>query len=508
MALRAGSPALDAGTAAGAPAADQRGVARTGGINLGAYQASASALVVGFPASVAAGTNTSFTVAAQDVYHQSAFGYRGTIHLSGSDPQALLPADYSLAAADDGQHAFAVTLKTAGPQSLTAADPATAGLRGTRAGIGVTPAAASTLSVTGFPASVTAGTAGGITVTTRDPFGNIATGYRGTVRFTSSDPQAVLPATYQFTAADQGRHTFSATLKTAGTRSLTATDSGAGALTGSQAGIVVSAAALDHFAVTTSADGISTAAGTPFGVTVVAQDAFNNTVTGYTGTVTFSSADPVGATLPADYTFRATDQGVAFFPAGAALYTAGTWDVTATDAAGGQAGSDFVLVTPAPAVAFQVIAPAGAASGAAFDVTVVAVDASGNIDTNYRGTVHFSTSDPDPGAVLPADYAFQLSDAGTVTFPGGVALVTPGGQALAVTDTASGLTGGATVTVGTPPGASPPSGQGASPAPAAAQAGPTPPAGTAALDLAFCRWGHGPKHRGDGADWALDPSGS
>src|SRR5262249_35737459 len=63
----------------------------------------------------------------------------------------------------------------------------------------------------------TAGAAGTVTLTAKDSFGNVATGYRGTVHFSSSDPRAILPADYTFTAADAGLHTFSATFKTAGT---------------------------------------------------------------------------------------------------------------------------------------------------------------------------------------------------------------------------------------------------------------------------------------------------
>jgi hypothetical protein len=66
---------------------------------------------------------------------------------------------------------------------------------------------------------------------------------------------------------------------------------------------------------------------------------------------------------------------------------------------------------------------------------------------NYTGTIHFTTSDMDPGVVLPPDYTFQASDAGMVTFPGGVTLVTVGDQTLTATDTVSGITGTATVTV-------------------------------------------------------------
>ncbi len=46
----------------------------------------------------------------------------------------------------------------------------------------------------------------------------------GTAHFTSSDIQAVLPANYTFTGVDAGVHVFSVTLKTAGSQSITATD--------------------------------------------------------------------------------------------------------------------------------------------------------------------------------------------------------------------------------------------------------------------------------------------
>jgi len=94
---------------------------------------------------------------------------------------------------------------------------------GSQSGITVNPAAASSLVVSGFASPSTAGTAGNVTVTAKDAYGNTATGYLGTVSFGSSDSQAALPANYAFVAADAGVHSFSATLKTAGSRSLTAT---------------------------------------------------------------------------------------------------------------------------------------------------------------------------------------------------------------------------------------------------------------------------------------------
>src|SRR5205814_187751 len=87
-------------------------------------------------------------------------------------------------------------------------------------------AAATHFSV-GAPSGATAGVGFGVTLTAQDLYGNTATGYTGTVHFTSTDPQAALPANYTFTAADAGRHTFAGVvLRTAGSRAVTATAAG------------------------------------------------------------------------------------------------------------------------------------------------------------------------------------------------------------------------------------------------------------------------------------------
>jgi hypothetical protein len=141
--------------------------------------------VTAFPLAPTAGTAGTFTVAAQDANGNTLTGYTGTVHFSSSDPQAVLPLDYTFTAADQGVHNFSATFKTAGSQSLVATDTVTAGMSG-QEGVQVNPAAA-THFVISAPSSVTAGTAFTITVTAVDPYGNVATGYRGTVHFTSSD---------------------------------------------------------------------------------------------------------------------------------------------------------------------------------------------------------------------------------------------------------------------------------------------------------------------------------
>jgi hypothetical protein len=125
-ALLAGSPALYAGDPAQLGVPDQRGVVRAGGVNIGAYQASASALVVTVPGTVTSATPFDVTVQAVDVFGQVAFGYRGTVTFSVTDPDpaVVLPPDYTFRADDQGTHTFTgeFTLITPGMWTLTTAD--------------------------------------------------------------------------------------------------------------------------------------------------------------------------------------------------------------------------------------------------------------------------------------------------------------------------------------------------------------------------------------------------
>jgi hypothetical protein len=94
MALLAGSPALNAGDPSQLGVADQRGVVRSGGVNIGAYQASATAFVVTAPATATAGTPFDLTVTAVDPFGQTALGYTGRVTFTSADAYgARLPAD-------------------------------------------------------------------------------------------------------------------------------------------------------------------------------------------------------------------------------------------------------------------------------------------------------------------------------------------------------------------------------------------------------------------------------
>ena len=132
-----------------------------------------------------------------------------------------------------------------------------------------------------------------VTVTALDGFNNTAIGYTGTVHFTSTDGQAGLPANSTLTS---GARTFSVPLRTAGSQTVTATDTVTSSITGTSNTVSVTAATLDHFLV-----GVPSTAttGTAFSFTVSAVDLYSNLVSNYGGTVHFTSSD-AAANLPAN----------------------------------------------------------------------------------------------------------------------------------------------------------------------------------------------------------------
>jgi hypothetical protein len=179
MALLAGSPALNAGDPAQLGVPDQRGVVRSGGVNIGAYQASAGTFALTAPATTTAGVAFDLTVKALDSLGQTAVGYIGTVHFTSSDGQAVLPGDYPFTSTDAGQHTFAggVTLQTAGNQAVTATDTATASITASAA-VAVNPAAADHLLFLQQPSNTAAGQTinPAVMVAVVDQFGNVVSG--------------------------------------------------------------------------------------------------------------------------------------------------------------------------------------------------------------------------------------------------------------------------------------------------------------------------------------------
>jgi hypothetical protein len=279
------------------------------------------------------------------------------------------------------------------------------------------PPVATHLSVVAITTPQIAGTAFNFTVTAMDASNAPVTTYAGTVHFTSSDPQAALPADSTLT---NGTKTFSATFKTAASQTITVSDT-TGTLTPSSSGsITVNAAATTLLSVVAPANAI---VGTAFNFTVTAQDQFRNTTPTYSGTLQFSSTDGL-AILPKNTTLTSGTQGFS-----ATLNTTANQTLTATDTVTSTITgiSNSIGVGPLPATHFSLTTPASTTIGSLFSFTVSALDKGNNIATGYSGTVHFTSTDP--LAVLPADS--HLTN-GTADFP--ATLKTPPSQTITVAD--------------------------------------------------------------------------
>ncbi len=254
-----------------------------------------------------------------------------------------------------------------------------------------------------------AGTSFTITVTAQDSSDATITDYTGMVNFTSTDSQAVLPSNYTFVPGDDGTHSFSVTLVTASSQSITVTDSAAG-ISSTTDPIMVDAASASYFVV--SGFPSSTTAGVSGSVTVTAYDAYGDVATGYAGMVQFASSDGQ-AVLPADSTLSS---GTGTFSV--TLVTAGSQSITVTDTSDSSVtGSLAVTVVANVATQLVVTSSSGTVTaGVPFTVLVRALNADGGTATSYVGTVVFTSSDLGFGVSLPSSYTFTAEAAGEASF--------------------------------------------------------------------------------------------
>jgi len=188
--------------------------------------------VITGPAHPVAGTQALFTVTAKDTVGNTVPGYTGTVHITSTDANAVLPADAVLS---NGVGSFYITFKTAGPQTVFAVDTATSTIKGSLSGIGVVGGVATTFAITA-PATAAPNTAFLAQVTAKDAYGNTSTGYTGTVRFTSTDPAAVLPANVTLPG---GTRQITVKFKTAGNQTISTTDTVNTGVTGTSASVSV-----------------------------------------------------------------------------------------------------------------------------------------------------------------------------------------------------------------------------------------------------------------------------
>ena len=238
-----------------------------------------------------------------------------------------------------------------------------------------------------YPTSVTAGGSNTLTVTAKDAYSNTATGYTGTVTFSSNDSGATMPSNYTFQGSDNGQKTFSVALKTAGTRTITATDTVTGSITGSQPSITVSAATATVLAL--SGPTSLTAGSCSTAYTMTSYDAYGNvsnvsptqTIGLSGGSGTFYSGSGCTGSESSTTIASGTSTGMFYYKDN----TAESFTMTVSDS-GFTSGTLGVTVSTGTASSFTVTGFANpATAGTASTITVTAKDSGGNVVHGYTG---------------------------------------------------------------------------------------------------------------------------
>ena len=419
----------------------------------------------GSPSTQTAGTTFSVTVNAVDADWYLVNTVTDVVAITSTDANAGLPADAALVA---GTQTFACTLNIAGSWTITASDttdpgktPDTSPAVTVDAGSftklqilapGETAVPGTPAGKTGSPSAQTVGNPFHATVNAVDDNWNLVSTVTDVVSITSTDANAGLPSDGALVA---GTQTFACTLNTAGSWTVTASDTtdpgknpdtspsitvGAGTFTRLQ--ILVPGETADPGSPTgkTGSPGAQTA-GSASSFTVNAVDANWNLVNTITDVVEITSTDMNATLHPA----AALASGTRSFPA--TPNTAGSWTVTASDTTDSGktpdtspsimvgAGSFTKLQTLVPGETADPGSPTGKTgspsaqtAGSTFVVTVNAVDTNWNLVSAVTDVVTITSTDGNAG--LPAEAALV---AGTHSFA--CTLNTAGSWTMTASDT-------------------------------------------------------------------------
>ena len=315
---------------------------------------------------------------------------------------------------------------------------------------GETSAPGTAIGKTGTPSARTAGTAFNVTVNAVDAQWNLVNSVTDTVSVTSSDATAALPSTASLVT---GTQTFSVTLKTAGSSTVTANHIAGTAASNTSPATTVNPGAFTKLQILvpgeTAAPGSTAgktgtaaaqAAGTAFNVIANAVDANWNVVNSVIDTVGITSSD-ANATLPANAALAAGTRTFAVM-----LPTAGSHTATVTDITDGTKTSNS---TPAMTVdagaATRLVfgtqptqTSAGAVVNSGTDVRLEIRDAYDNLVPTSTATVTVGLG-ANPGNGTLTGTAAVNAIAGIATFS--TLSINKAGTGYTLTVASSGLTG-------------------------------------------------------------------
>jgi sugar lactone lactonase YvrE len=297
--------------------------------------------------------------------------------------------------------------------------------------------------VTASPANITAGNNVILVVTAEDADGRVVAGYAGTVEFTSSDPLEPHPAGNLTFAPGSGVAAAMATLETAGSWAITATDTSNSSIFGATTVMVLAAPASNVVfsqqpSNTSAGATLTSTSGQP--VTVEVEDPYGNLVTSSTANVTLAIASGPGALLGT--TTVAASGGVASF-SNVAIDQSGSHTLIASGAGlGGTAtSSQFTITAGAPAQLAFTAQPANTPGADAMANVLVAVeDQYGNMVTtdNSSVTLTLNPAASGGGGVLTGT-ATQNVSGGVATFSG-LSIVDPSNPSWSAAGTGYSLT--------------------------------------------------------------------
>ena len=185
----------------------------------------------GIPTSSTAGDTLWMSVTFVDTYTNVVTSYAGTVHFTSTDGRATVPGDTTYGAADAGAHVFLARLITKGTQSVTATDTVSTTIN---CSSNVVVQTGPPNYVIALPANANAAQPLSASLSVQDAFGNVVDDYAQTVHFTSSDTAtgSVTPADVVFNGTQNGTASVNATFVSLGSQTLTGTEVGNAAVSG------------------------------------------------------------------------------------------------------------------------------------------------------------------------------------------------------------------------------------------------------------------------------------
>ena len=397
------------------------------------------------PSSVQAGQDINVVVGGVDQFG-NATALSGSVTLAiGTNLGGSTLGGTTTETASDGVATFSdLTLNKVGTgytliASLTGVKSATS------SGIDVTPAAPYTLAIpaNGEPAaSVAAGQPVSMVVDVEDQYGNLETGFSGPVGVAAL-PGTTIAGTTSLNASG-GVATFgSLVIDQSGIYQLVATNPNLVSATSSDVTVTPAAVTPVSLAWSSEPSG-SVFRNFPFDATIVADDKFGNVDTDFTGNIVLAFKSNPGNAILGGTTTIAASAGTAAFSGLKINVADDGYTLVATGGGLTSPISTPINVSLDPAVGLKVsLEPQGTVqAGSPFGLNVTALDASGNADPDFSGSVSLAVTGP-PGTNTLGGTTTMTAGAGVAVFTN-LTLKTVGTYTL--TATSASLTGATATT--------------------------------------------------------------